>query len=150
MTVNDTPFTRLNRLSAEEVSLLAKALARVQSGHDLDGACGICSNVEDSLLVLEPKASYGSIGAMIGEIATAWPQYSGCPTYPVPAVGSIARLPSEDGAEMMYKVVRDGVHNEQAETMWQGSYGVLRKDLLQFIIDVVEERVNQLAVQGNQ
>ena len=69
----------------------------------------------------------GSIGILFSRIWVNWPKFSGSIRYPVPSPNG--RPPSEE------------YYWAQGGTMWEGEYGKLRLELLDFLIEELEKQL---------
>lgn len=110
----------------------------------LDVEAGICNNVFD---LRDPRGFSFSLTEMhevFKETWVRWPKYSGNPTYPVPApddhqlqpdshctLGDWAAMSSVARAYIIFYDVLNG---------WEGEYGNLRMELLDFLISELEGR----------
>ena len=92
------------------------------------GICPIVQRIMDREGGMEPN-SFGSVQKMLKEIFREWDCHSGDDLYPVPN----PRNPSDpESAYPCYKIAYE------AGNMWQGPYGELRRNLLNFTITYLE------------
>lgn len=96
----------------------------VARGAAVGGICSECEDVIELEYHLEPDEPMSMIcGAMVN-----WPKKSGNGAFPVPGV--IVRSP-----------ITEFYVAQKNNTMWDGEYGALRKELLAFLINHFEARV---------
>lgn len=89
----------------------------------------ICSNVRGQLARF-PQYKWGlavEVDNSLGLLFERWPKYSGNPRYPVPSVTA------GFSAENQFNTTCLG-----SDSFWEGEYGALRKELLQFCIGQLE------------
>lgn len=89
-------------------------------------ALGICPNIDYATLYVENCDDH-AIQMLFKGHAKSWPLYSGDHNYPVPATSA------DTSATAAYY---------RAEHMWEGKYGNLRKQLLDFVILALEKELN--------
>ena len=89
--------------------------------------CGICHNISDQLYIDSEADEEVYLNALeffdaevTDKIWPRWPKFSGCTAYPIP------------GDEYTYLSLRKGKH-------WAGEQGQLRRELLQFTIEQLNE-----------
>lgn len=97
---------------------------------------GICSNLDWQLWMAfgsgvdhESYLGNGELASsIIPDLSQKWPKFSGFPAYPVPV---------PEGSNPLYTCMEmyDSVLNK-----WEGEYGELRRELLQFLIEELENR----------
>lgn len=118
----------IEQFSKEHLSAILDALVRVKDGEITYTDVGICGNTE-TLLAME----YGEVipfntYELLEVFSIDWPKHSGGHLYPVPS-------PIEGEHPM------DAY--DYTDNLWDGEYGALRYELLDFLIDeltkVVEE-----------
>ena len=110
-----------------QAELLLEALKHLKGDSQKCG--GICANVED-YIYSEYKEDPSDVAKTIGEMAQKWPKWSGSLNYPVP-------VPE--------KLVKSNVHTSYWAfgflPKWQGEYGQLRMELLDFLIEELENEL---------
>lgn len=95
---------------------------------------GICSNLDWQLaielgseFVCEYRLPNGDLASdLVTELSQNWPKFSSVPAYPVP-------LP--DGSNTLYTCME---MYDSSLNKWEGEYGALRLELLQFLIEELE------------
>ena len=90
---------------------------------------GICVNVENYIYEHFPQSHHICVDEIIGVLARQWPKYSGCDTYPVPAPKKYQQKPDPHCWAFCYL------------PNWQGEYGDLRRELLDFLIEELENEL---------
>lgn len=122
---------------------LVSALKKLAQGQLLDATEGICDNLEDTLLIQvecnpDTRAFYNELPVYLWmrDVATRWPKWSRDGTYPVPnpdadadAIAEHDRLASPRDA---YWRIAD---------KWEGVYGELRFELVNFLIEELENEI---------
>lgn len=100
---------------------------------ELKEGTGICGHMADAPAREEVYLGFRSLDEILAAIFEQWPEYSGNPTYPVPATEDDEEYMDEfddlfydDPAEYAY---------EENTCVWDGTYGESRRALLTFIID---------------
>lgn len=96
---------------------------------------GICSNVVEVMMFRNLLGGWHSCGGgtssdvydIISDLSRHWPKYSGNINYPVPAPGCLGGPDMAKQAEVHYGC-----------DAWAGEYGALRRELLDFIIERLE------------
>lgn len=83
---------------------------------------GICYNLKQLVDELDGGIPPYDLSAVLSEAWAEWDLYSGDPDYPVPGVGGTS-------AEVMY---------DRVESMWDGEYGAMRRDLCRHTADWLE------------
>lgn len=90
---------------------------------------GICPNIEYATLNVPGTNDY-RISKFFKAIAKTWPKFSGDLGYPVPAPFGVAK----SGYQAYYSYSED--------SMWEGDYGALRKELLNYAISALEKELH--------
>lgn len=96
------------------------------SGHIADRSLGICHNLR-----VISQANYHRACGFMDNIVGEWPKFSGSYAYPIPPDGS-------------GQVTAPSAFN-YCDDLWAGEQGVLRRELLQFIIDTCKDRIRDLS-----
>lgn len=99
------------------MQMVLYALEAIKDGNIREEDCGLCYNV------CELCIDYYVPNEIISWYSYQWPKHSGVEEYPVPSP-FIGKSP-----EQMY--------NERE--LWEGEYGVLRYELLDFLIEVLSK-----------
>lgn len=95
------------------------------------GICPIVQRIMEEEGGMEPN-TFGSVQKMLKEMFREWDCYSGDELYPVPN----PRNPNDhNSAYPCY------IRAYEAGNMWRGSYGELRRNLLNFAIGYLEKRL---------
>lgn len=92
------------------------------------GICPIVQRIMDREGGMEPN-SFGSVQKMLKEIFREWDSHSGDDLYPVPG--------DQESAYTSYVLAYE------FGNMWQGPYGELRRNLLNFTIAYLEKRLEE-------
>lgn len=100
---------------------------------------GICNNLDWQLtielgdtLVHEYCLANGEPAyCLINELSKKWPKFSGIPSYPVPVPDSLKPHYAREG------IPCEAIYDSQLNK-WEGEYGELRRELLQFLIEELE------------
>lgn len=108
---------------------LLAAVKKLRQGQLWDSTEGICNNLEDTLTHEchpDTRAYYKDSPAHIWmrAVAKRWPKWSGDSVYPVPD----SELLPDDAYQ-------------QYDEKWQGEYGDLRRELLDFLIEELENEL---------
>ena len=92
---------------------------------------GICPIVQELMEKegMQPS-SFGSVQRMLKDTFKEWDKFSGDELYPVPSPRHKNSTP--------YNTYRKYY---ESNDMWQGPYGELRKELLEFTIEFIEKRI---------
>ena len=110
-----------------QVELLLEALKHVKNQPQKDG--GICANVEGYLYDKYQDDSF-NVAETIGKLSQKWPKWSGSLTYPVP-------IPEN----LVTSTVRTSYWAFCFLPKWEGEYGALRLELLDFLIEELENEL---------
>lgn len=117
---------------------------------DLETSCeGICGLVHDEINIIVTATDLNIVAPTrtecylvrstsieyLMDIAKKWPKYSGNPHYPVPFPNSISEKNATEQAEHAY---------ELTDSLWVGEYGKLRRELLNFLIQNIEDKITNL------
>ena len=106
-------------------------LRRIRDDEKLQDAslsiCPIVQRIMEREGGMEPN-SFGSVQKMLKEIFRKWDKFSGDELYPVPSPRHKSSTP--------YNAYR------KCYDMWQGPYGELRRNLLNFTIAYLERRID--------
>ena len=100
---------------------------------------GICNNLDWQLavelgspFVQEYSLASGEPASdIIAKLASKWPKFSGIPSHPVPVPDSLLNNYRKSGIPSVE--IYDAVLNK-----WVGEYGELRRELLDFLIEELE------------
>ena len=96
------------------------------------GICPIVQRIMEAEGGMEPN-SFGSVQKMLKEIFREWDCHSGDDLYPVPS----PRAPNKTEAAYTSYILA-----YEFGSMWQGPYGELRRNLLNFTIAYLERRID--------
>lgn len=132
-------------LSQYDSDTLAAALrialgirAAVDEGDEEQAICGLWDDLEHEE-VNGHGLSWRDLTAIRDGLYLSWPKYSGCSTYPVPAspelIAQWGEYDGEVGSDETFEEVTAKFAYDESENMWQGEYGKLRRELLDYIID---------------
>lgn len=109
---------------------------RVKNNEKID--FGICLNVEHYVYKAQniefPAGVYRYVHQVMCDLFRMWPKYSGVVDYPVPDPERDRDIDPED----MFWETKD---------YWVGEYGVLRKELLDFMINEIENTISNFKKQ---
>jgi hypothetical protein len=114
-------------------TLILNAL-RATKNRRIYSASGICGNTRNYLEIEGySECEIDQLMSNMTIVATHWSKFSGCDLYPVPNPNSGRSVNiTDDAAELYWRT-----HNK-----WKGDYGVLRMELLDYLIDYYNHRVN--------
>lgn len=109
---------------------LLQALKEVRENPDPLAA--ICTNIHEKLNKLPQyqRDISRELDDILRSLFTEWPKYSGYPRHPVPSV-----TPDLTAPEQFNRVALSWA------SFWEGEYGELRKELLQFCIDTLTKEL---------
>lgn len=88
--------------------------------------CGICDNVECLLDELD-EDDERKVNRILRDLFVSWPKFSGDIIYPIKAPG--------------YQTGEASYLSEENHNKWEGEYGNLRKELLDFLINSLKNEV---------
>lgn len=107
---------------------LLQALKEVQKSPHLTSA--ICTNVRRRLSAQYQRNISQELEDTLKSLFVKWPKYSGIPSYPIPSVTlGLTALAQFDTVAL------------DRSSFWEGEYGELRKELLQFCIDTLTKEL---------
>lgn len=107
---------------------LLQALKEVQKSPHLTSA--ICTNVRRRLSAQYQRNISQELEDTLESLFVKWPKYSGIPSYPIPSVTlGLTALAQFDTVAL------------DRSSFWEGEYGELRKELLQFCIDTLTKEL---------
>lgn len=113
----------IEQFSKRHLSAVLDALIRVKGGEIALLEYGICFNSQELLI----KAGYYSYEGVLSDLYRRWIKFSGDISYPVPD-------PRGGDARYVYKFTPN---------LWEGEYGALRYELLDFLIDELTKVVGE-------
>lgn len=128
-----TPVVNTKKKTAESRELLRLLLITRKSLHDrrekrdLCMRSGICTHATRDL----GYVSRCDVEGLVRARARSWPKFSGDNNYPVPGT------PWCSARDMYY------VSFGNAELMWDGDYGALREELLNWLIDTLQAELGE-------
>lgn len=101
---------------------------------------GICNNLDWQLsielgnnFVHEHSLPNGEPAyTVITELSKKWPKFSGISSYPVPVPDSLKPQYAKQ------TIPCEAIYDDLSEHKWLGEYGELRRELLQFLIEELE------------
>lgn len=103
---------------------------------------GICNQIVDNYQSIKRASTLNAMYRICQSIWITWKYYSGSIHFPVPAPVKPSHTPDEpimlnlqDGAALAAFLL---------SPRWTGSYGELRRDLLNFLISEVEARIKDV------
>lgn len=102
---------------------------------DVESGCqekseGICGNIYSKVYNNE-NVNYGKLSVILIHYFEKWPEFSGNVSYPVPDPNS-----STENREYEANLIFDKSSDDE---LWEGEYGKLRLELLDFIIAEMEK-----------
>lgn len=137
-----------NQLHVSKAELVS-ALKKLVQGQLLDATEGICDNLEDTLLIQvecnpDTRAVYNGtlVYLWMRGVVTNWPKWSRDSTYPVPNPNPVANAEAEAEADHEadgFTTARDAYW--QIADKWEGEYGELRLELVNFLIEELEHEL---------
>ena len=109
----------------EQYESIAKMCQELLDKGPVDPTLGICNSLSQ-----RNGLGYYTVVSLLDDIVETWPKFSGSYTYPIPC----------DGTEYI-----NPADCFNSVDLWEGIQGVLRRDLLQFVIKHCERKILNLS-----